>query len=125
MAKIWFAAVATAGFAMAPMLAHGADAAKGERVFQQCKTCHTLEKGAKSGVGPNLAGVLGRKAGTLDGFAYSEAMKAADIVWDESQLAEYIKDPKKRIPGNKMVFIGLKKEDQIDDVIAYLKKASQ
>lgn len=124
--KGWIAAlIGTALAAGVPIAALGADAAKGERVFQQCKTCHTLEKGGKNGVGPNLSGVMGRKAGALEGFSYSEAMKNAGIVWDEAQLAEYIKDPKKRIPGNKMVFVGLKRQEQIDDVIAYLKEASR
>lgn len=122
----WMVALAGAGLAVAaPTGAHSADAAKGERIFQQCKTCHTVEKGGKNGVGPNLSGVLGRKAGTLEGFSYSEAMKNSGIVWDEAALAEYIRDPKKGIPGNKMAFIGLKRQEQIDDVIAYLKKASQ
>lgn len=101
------------------------DAAKGERVFGQCKTCHTVDKGGKSGVGPNLAGVFGRKAGTIDGFKFSEAMTGSGIVWDEKVLAEYLKDPKGRIPGNKMIFVGIKRQDQLDDLIAYLQKATQ
>lgn len=122
----WIAALIGAALAAAaPTAALGADAAKGERIFQQCKTCHSVEKGGKNGVGPNLSGVMGRKAGTLAGFSYSEAMKNAGIVWDEAQLAEYVSDPKKRIPGNKMAFVGLKRQEQIDDLIAYLKAATQ
>lgn len=120
----WIAALIGAALA-APTAALGADAAKGERIFQQCKTCHSVEKGGKNGVGPNLSGVMGRKAGTLAGFSYSEAMKNAGIVWDEAQLAEYVSDPKKRIPGNKMAFVGLKRQEQIDDLIAYLKATTQ
>jgi cytochrome c len=106
-------------------LAQNGDAAKGERVFGQCKTCHTVDKGGKNGVGPNLAGVFGRKAGTVDGFKYSEAMTGSGIVWDDRTLAEYLKDPKGRMPGNKMAFIGIKRNDQLDDLIAYLQKASR
>lgn len=105
--------------------AQSGDAAKGERAFSQCKTCHTVDKGGKNGVGPNLAGVFGRKAGTVDGFKYSEAMTGSGIVWDGKTLAEYLKDPKGRIPGNKMAFVGIKRQDQLDDLIAYLQKATQ
>lgn len=107
-------------------LAQSGDEAKGERAFNQhCKTCHSVDKGGKSALGPNLSGVFGRKAGATDGFAFSEAMKGTGIVWDEPTLAEYLKDPKGRIPGNKMVFVGLKRPDQLADLIAYLKKATQ
>ncbi|MBM3646795.1 MAG: cytochrome c family protein [Alphaproteobacteria bacterium] len=112
-------------FAAPPAWADG-DAAKGERVYNtQCKTCHTLDKGGRHLVGPNMHGLFGRKAGTMEGFKFSEAMIASGIVWDDKTIAEYIKDPKGRIPGNTMAFIGLKRQDQIDDVIAYLKKATQ
>lgn len=124
----WYAmAVAVLGIALAgqPARAEG-DAAKGERVFNsQCKLCHTLDKGGRSQVGPNMHGLFGRKAGTMEGFEFSDAMKNSGIVWNETTIAEYSRDPKGRIPGNKMVFVGLKRQDQIDDVIAYLKKATQ
>ncbi len=124
----WYAmAVAALGIALIgqPARAEG-DAAKGERVFNsQCKLCHTLDKGGRSQVGPNMHGLFGRKAGTMEGFEFSDAMKNSGIVWNETTIAEYSKDPKGRIPGNKMVFVGLKRQDQIDDVIAYLKKATQ
>jgi cytochrome c len=116
-------AVACALAVATPVFAQSGDAAKGEKVFQQCKTCHTVDKGGKNGVGPNLFGFLGRKAGSVEGFSYSEAMKTSGIVWDEAMLTDYVKDPKKLIPGNKMAFIGLKRQEQIDDLIAYLKKA--
>lgn len=116
-----FAAIAV--FA-SPALADG-DAAKGKNVFKKCMACHDAVE-AKDKVGPNLVGVVGRTAGTLESFAskYSQAMKdagAAGLVWDEANIAEYVKDPKGKIPGNKMAFAGLKKDDEIDDVIAYLK----
>jgi cytochrome c len=101
-------------------------AESGERVFnQQCKTCHTVEKDGKSPVGPNLFGVVGRKAATVPGYDYSDAMKKSDITWDEATLGEYLKDPKAKVPGGKMAFVGLKRPPQIADVIAYLKKAGQ
>lgn len=105
--------------------AQSGDSAKGERVFGQCKTCHTVDKGGKNGVGPNLAGVFGRKAGAVDGFKFSEAMTGSGIVWDDKTLAEYLKDPKGRLPGNKMAFVGIKRQDQLDDLIAYLQKATR
>lgn len=107
-------------------VAQTGDEAKGERAFKQlCLTCHTVDKGGKSAVGPNLWGFLGRKAGAAEGFAFSDPMKASGIVWDEQTLSEYLKDPKGRIPGNKMVFVGVKRPDQMADLIAYLKKATQ
>jgi cytochrome c len=75
-------------------------------------------------VGPHLVGVIGRQAGSVDGFKYSDAMKSSGKAWDEETIAAYLKDPKGYIPGNKMAFAGLKKEDEVEDVIAYLKQAS-
>jgi len=100
------------------------DAAKGEKVFNKCKACHTLEAG-KNRVGPSLAGLFGRAAGTVEGFKYSDAMKASGITWDEDSLKNYIADPKTAIPGNKMTFGGIKKEDDIEDLIAYLEQAAK
>ncbi len=115
--------VAVAALA-SPALADG-DAVKGIDVFKKCMACHDAVE-AKDKVGPNLVGVVGRTAGTLESFAakYSQAMKdagAAGLVWDEANIAEYLKDPKAKIPGNKMAFAGLKKDDEIANVIAYLK----
>jgi cytochrome c len=101
------------------------DAAKGERVFSQCKACHTVDKGGRNGIGPNLFGVFGSKAGATAGFAFSNEMKASGIVWDDKTMAEYLKDPKGRIPGTKMVFAGVRRPEQLDDLMAYLKKATQ
>jgi len=97
------------------------DAAKGKKVFNKCRACHTLEAG-KNRVGPSLHGIIGRAAGTAEGFKYSDAMKNSGITWDEASLDTYLKDPKKMVPGTKMVFAGLKKEDDIENLIAYLKK---
>ncbi len=107
-----------------PALAAG-DAAQGEKVFNRCKACHAVEAG-KNKIGPSLAGLFGRKAGTVDGFTkYSDALKGSKIVWDDGTLAAYLADPKKTVPGTKMVFAGLKKDADIEDVIAYLKQATK
>jgi cytochrome c len=106
----------------APARAEG-DPAKGEKVFARCKTCHEVAK-EQNKVGPHLVGVMGRKAGSVEGFKYSDAMKNSGIVWDEAALAQYLKDPKGSMPGNKMAFPGLKKDDELADVIAYLKQAA-
>lgn len=85
--------------------------------YGPCKTCHLA---GKNGVGPNLAGVFGRKAGTVDGFKYSDVMKAAGA-WDEAALTKYLADPKGAMPGNKMAFAGIKKPDDLAAIITYLK----
>ena len=92
---------------------------------QQCKICHTLNKDGANLVGPNLFGMFGRKAGAAKGFAASDAMTKSGIVWDDKTLGEYLKDPKGRVPGTKMVYAGLKQQEQLDDLIAYLRKATQ
>ncbi|MEH6544917.1 MAG: cytochrome c family protein [Sneathiella sp.] len=97
------------------------DAAKGAKVFKKCKACHTIEKGGKNKIGPNLFGVVGRKSAQVEGFKYSKAMKAADLTWDDSNLDQYLTKPKAFIKGNKMSFAGIKKENQRQDLIAYLK----
>lgn len=113
-------------FAAGTAWAQNGNEARGERLFnQQCKACHALDKDAASTVGPNLHGLIGRKAGSVEGFSSSDAMKSSGIVWDDKTLAEYLKDPKGRVPGNKMVYAGLKQEAQQADLIAFLKKASQ
>ncbi len=101
-----------------------ANVKKGKKVFKKCKTCHVVDK-EKNKVGPHLVGLFGRKAGAVDGFKYSKAMKHADIVWNAETIAKYVRKPKKFIPGNKMVFRGLKKEKQITNLIAYLEEATK
>jgi cytochrome c len=119
------AGIATLAVALAlsaaSALAEG-DPAKGERVFAKCKACHTLD--GKNRVGPTLAGVFGRTAGKVEGFKYSDAMAGSGVVWDEETIEKYLENPKEFVPGNKMIFPGLKKEDDREDVIAYLKQAT-
>jgi cytochrome c len=96
------------------------DAAAGEKVFVVCKACHQAGNNAKNAVGPVLNGLFGRKAGSVEGFTYSDANKNSGITWDEAIFRTYIKDPKAKIPGTKMVFPGIKDEQRIKDLIAYL-----
>jgi len=96
------------------------DAAAGEKVFLVCKVCHQVGENAKNAVGPVLNGLFGRKAGTVDGFSYSDGNKHSGITWDDATFSEYIKDPKAKVPGTKMVFAGIKDEQKIKDLIAYL-----
>ena len=103
-------------------IASAQDAAAGEKVFLKCKACHQIGEGAKNAVGPVLNGVVGRKAGTYPGYSYSEANKNSGLTWDEATLKEYLKNPRGKVPGTKMLFPGLTKESDIDDVIAYLKQ---
>jgi cytochrome c len=95
------------------------DPVAGEKVFNQCKGCHTVEEG-KNRIGPSLYGVVGRKAGSIDGFNYSPAMKSAGLTWTVETLDKYLADPKAVVPGNKMAFAGLKNEQDRQNVIAYL-----
>lgn len=114
------------GLAAAGAAAQSGNEARGERLFnQQCKACHTLGKEGASTVGPNLHGLFGRKAGAVAGYSFSDAMKGSGIVWDDRILMDYLKDPKGRVPGTKMVYAGLKQEAQRADMIAFLKKATQ
>ena len=98
------------------------DPAAGEKVFAQCRACHQVGETAKNTVGPMLNGLFGRKAGTVEGYNYTPANKNSGLTWDEATFREYIKDPKAKVPGTKMVYAGLKDEKRVGDLIAYLKQ---
>ncbi|MBU4528796.1 MAG: c-type cytochrome [Hoeflea sp.] len=123
------AAVAVLGLTLlsTPSWAEG-DAVAGEKVFKKCSACHAVGDGAKHKVGPELNNTFGRIAGTAEGYKYSNPMIAAGeggLVWDDATLAEYLANPKGMIKGTKMAFAGLKKDDEIANVLAYLKTFSQ
>lgn len=96
------------------------DAARGQRVFMQCKSCHEVAPGVNK-IGPSLAGIVGRRAGTIPNFRYSNAQKNSGIIWTEDTLFEYLANPRGYIPGTYMSFVGLRDAQQRADVIAYLK----
>lgn len=96
------------------------DAAHGKQIFMQCQACHSIEAG-KNMIGPSLAAVVGRKAGSIAGFAYSDANKNSGITWSEDKLFQYLEKPMRVVPGTKMTFPGLPKAQDRADVIAYLK----
>ncbi|QEL24236.1 cytochrome c family protein [Bosea sp. F3-2] len=98
------------------------DAAAGEKVFLKCRACHQIGETAKNAVGPRLNGLFGRPAGSIEGYSYSPANKNSGIVWDEPTFRDYIKAPQAKIPGTKMTFVGLKADQEIDDVVAFLKQ---
>ena len=98
------------------------DAEKGATVFKQCFACHAIGEGAKNKVGPQLNGLDGRHSGSAADYAYSDANKNSGILWNEATFKEYIKDPRAKIPGTKMIFPGVKNEQQASDLWAYIKQ---
>jgi cytochrome c len=100
------------------------DAARGEKRFDECATCHSLKEG-ENGIGPSLHAVFGRKAGSLDDFRYSPAMKRSGITWTPQTLGAFIADPQKAVPNNRMPFAGMPEAADRNDLIAYLEKAAK
>lgn len=102
--------------------ARAQDVAAGERSFAKCRSCHQVGENARNLVGPKLNGLFGRQAGSVEGYNYSDANKKSGITWTEESFATYIKDPRAAIPGTKMIFPGIKNEQEIKDLTAYLKQ---
>ena len=96
------------------------DAQKGKTVFNICLACHAIGPGAQNKIGPELNGLDGRKAGTVSNFEYSDANKSSGIVWNEETFEDYIKNPAAKVPGTKMIFPGIKNEQQEKDLWAYI-----
>ena len=122
MRRLMVTMVVAAAAAM-PSVASAQDAAAGQRVFNQCRACHTPDQGGRSGVGPNLWGVVGRNAASIEGFRYSANMRelaAGGLVWNEDRLRAYITNPKAVVPQGSMAYAGLRNETQLNDLIAYL-----
>jgi cytochrome c2 len=111
-------------FVASTSLVRAADAEKGKVVFEQCAACHSLD-GAGDYDGPTLKDVMGRKAGSLEDYRYSAAMKRSDVVWDAATLDRYIADPQAFIPGNRMAFAGIADKGERDDLIEFLTIATK
>jgi cytochrome c len=111
------ALVASGGVATA-----AGDATAGETTFRVCRTCHQIGEGARNFVGPELNGVVGRKAGTVPGYNYSDANKNSGVTWDEATLEKYLKRPREVVPGTKMAYPGMAADVDIANVIAFLKQ---
>ena len=113
-------AVAALLIVVLPASALAADANNGKALFARCAACHTATKGGPNGIGPNLFGVVGRKAGTAKDFSYSAALKASGITWGADKLDKWIEHPAALVPGNRMAFAGISDAGQRADIIAYL-----
>ena len=100
------------------------DAEKGKRIFNRCKACHNLTAAERSRMGPNLDNLFGREAGSKDDYNYSKALAEAEFVWTEEKLDAWLSAPKTFLPGNKMAFAGLRKEEDRKDLMAYLRTAT-
>ena len=112
--------VTAAIIAASAYTASAQDAAKGEISFHKCLPCHAIGADAQNKIGPELNGIDGRHSGSVPDFSYSDANKNSGIVWNEAQFKEYIKDPRAKVPGTKMIFAGIKNEQEINDLWAYV-----
>ena len=114
------AVIAIVVAALSGAAARAQDLAAGENSFKKCLACHAVGEGAKNKVGPLLNGLEGRKSGTIEGYSYSEANKNSGITWSKETFLDYIKDPRAKIPGTKMIFPGIKNETEANNLWAYL-----
>jgi cytochrome c len=108
------ASLATASAALAQ------DVAAGKTAFNKCLACHAIGEGARNKVGPELNGLDGRKSGTAEGYSYSDANKNSGVTWNEAEFKDYIRDPKAKVPGTKMIFPGVKNEKEVNDLWAFI-----
>lgn len=115
---VGFAILAAMGLTISPARADG-DPALGKTAFNKCAACHSIKDGENK-IGPSLHGIVGRPSHSIDNFSYSEPMKAYNVTWDVPTLDHYLTDPRGTVPGTKMIFVGLKKDDERANVIAYL-----
>ena len=122
MQRFQFIAILAAALGAPAAAAAAGDPAAGEAAFKACRICHQIGENARNFVGPELNGVVGRKAGTVPGYNYSDANKHSDIVWDLATLAKYLRKPRAVVPGTKMAFPGFDNDSDIANVIAYLKQ---
>ena len=114
------AVIAIVVTALSGSAAHAQDLAAGENSFKKCLPCHAVGEGAKNKVGPLLNGLEARKSGTIEGYSYSEVNKNSGITWSKETFLDYIKDPRAKIPGTKMIFPGIKNETEANNLWAYL-----
>jgi cytochrome c len=122
----WWFVVGGCAMLVATTTSHvrGADVERGKAVFEQCAACHSLD-GTGDYDGPTLKGVIGRKAGSLEDYRYSAAMKRSEVVWDAATVDKYVADPQAFIPGNRMAFAGISDKTQREDLIAFLAVATK
>ena len=120
MKKLILSALVVIASTAATSAAFAQDVAAGKSSFNKCLVCHAIGEGAKNKIGPELNGLDGRKAGTVEGFSYSDANKNSGITWNEAEFKNYIKDPKAKIPGTKMIFAGVKNEKEVNDLWAFI-----
>jgi cytochrome c len=120
-------ALILASLLLAPVAAHAAgDPVVGKKQFAPCGACHTVEKGGPNKIGPNLHGLIGKKAGTnAANYAYSNAMKNANITWSEEELLKYLVKPMEYVKGTKMPFVGVPNPEVRANIVAYVLEATK
>ena len=124
MSRYIISSVIIGALSLASVTSSAIDKKRGKRVFNKCKACHSLIAG-RNHVGPTLYGIFGRKAAILPNYRYSKAMKNSGITWDEESLRKYLERPRVFVKGTRMAFAGVKKRDEMDDLIAFLKDATK